>query len=409
MGKKRRQPKPLVVASASPAIAAGSAWRDDWPALTGLRGIAALMVFSLHAWVLSDQPKLAEASTWYGAVLGWLALNGRSGVDIFFTLSGFLLSLPFAQRIANAMPHPSYRNYAIRRIVRIFPAYYLQLLLLLALPALGWLPTLLTADLRPGPFFCHLILWLGAWPPVTPWLGVWWTLPVEVGFYLLLPLLATRLAPGRRWTLVVLIIAVWIYRWALLHGLPLGPQRAQWVEHLPGRLDQFLIGMLAASLFVQWRERQYSLHWAIAELAVVGGAVAFILLPMLGWIYGDTFTGVASAHPLLLIWHSLASVCVAFVLLGLCAGAPWSNRVLTSRPMQWLGQISYGLYLWHTPVIVLLMLQRGDAPVPPADFLGFYCLALLFGLALAALSYYLLEQPLSRCVARRRAKMTASA
>lgn len=85
------------------------------------------------------------------------------------------------------------------------------------------------------------------------------------------------------------------------------------------------------------------------------------------------------------------------------------HRVLAALPMQWLGRVSYGLYLWHLPVVMLLMRHRYDVAIAPADFLGFYCLALLLALGLATLSYFLLEQPLSHRVARRRAKMAVIA
>src|SRR5512146_2204913 len=106
---------------------------SELAALTGLRGFAALWVVLYHVWV----DAVPRAMT-----IGPLDLTpafscGWAGVDIFFTLSAFLLSLPFASWQLGAMPRPALATFWLRRVLRIFPAYYAQLAVLLALAAVG--------------------------------------------------------------------------------------------------------------------------------------------------------------------------------------------------------------------------------------------------------------------------------
>ena len=105
--------------------------QDYIRSLTGLRGFAALWVFLYHAWVFSE-PRLMLLD------LGDISLDltplfstGWAGVDFFFVLSAFLLTLPFAHWACGERPFPSVKTYLVKRFKRIFPAYWVQLLLIL--------------------------------------------------------------------------------------------------------------------------------------------------------------------------------------------------------------------------------------------------------------------------------------
>ncbi len=97
-----------------------------------------------------------------------------------------------------------------------------------------------------GGVLAHVFLWINAWPLIPAYVPTWWTLPVEFGFYLLLPWLAGCLTDRRWYWLLAGVALSLFYRHALL-GFGLSrAEEVYWVDHLPGRLFQFLIGMLAA-------------------------------------------------------------------------------------------------------------------------------------------------------------------
>ena len=208
--------------------------------LTGLRGVAAMMVFIYHYSALNPGIRLDLSIPLVGSILQFPLGLGGSGVDIFFVLSGFLLTLPFARSALGAAPKPALARYFKRRFLRVFPAYYAQLFLILIVGAwfVSWRPQ--TA----GTFIAHLFMFFNiGWNPVPPVVGVWWTLPVEMGFYLLLPLLALFMRPAR-WVLVVvagLILSVAYRSWCAAHFGSLSPEHVvQAAVQLPGTLPEFV-------------------------------------------------------------------------------------------------------------------------------------------------------------------------
>lgn len=168
--------------------------------LTGIRGWAALWVFLYHAWSLSGYPDFTVVLA--GVTLDFTPLvsMGLAGVTIFFVLSGFLLAIPFAEWQSGLRQRPALDRYFLRRVMRVFPAYYAQLAILLLIAA--WVPGQTGID-DWGSLFRHLLM-LFTPPPLgtLPINNVWWTLPIEFSFYLVLPLLALLLRPGRWWLLL---------------------------------------------------------------------------------------------------------------------------------------------------------------------------------------------------------------
>lgn len=364
-----------------------------WPSLTGLRGLAAIWVVLLHLYYVAGN----EVGAW--APIEWLMKMGGMGVDIFFTLSAFLLSIPFAEALRRNQPRPDLSRYAKRRFFRIFPAYYLQLIVLLSMAAMGIATNMPWSFPTQSSVLAHSVLWINAWPLVPAYLPTWWTLPVEAGFYLFLPWFA-HLMTDRRWYWLLVGIALSLLYRHLLLGLVLTQaQEGYWVEHLPGRLFQFLIGMLAAFFFVRLRYRQRLPSEGLRNLLLVGSSIVLLMLPALGWIEGDaTYGGAPTRHPVLAYWHLYASICIALVLLAISAGKNIADPVLQSMPMQWLGRISYGVYLWHYPVMLLVRDNLGGVLEVRAGFASFFISSVLITLTLAFLSWHWLEAPILKRV-----------
>jgi peptidoglycan/LPS O-acetylase OafA/YrhL len=356
-----------------------------FPQLDGLRGCAALAVLLFHGWMLSAWTLRPSDGALINGTYRLLSL-GWSGVDLFFTLSAFLLSLPFVRAAQAGQPPPDWLGYLKRRGWRILPAYWVQVLLL---------GVVLTATpLSPWPLVAHLLLWLNIGSePVWPLVGVWWTLPVEFGFYLLLPALALLLRP-RRWPWLLLVVAAaWAYRHQVLQGdLPRGLQLA-WANHLPGRIDQFVVGMLGAYAWVHARLPQRLAGARRQDLLAITGLAGFALLHAAPfWL--DTRAGPApSFHPWLLGWHGLASLCLLPLLWVATAGG---SRVMAGlgRPlMRWLGTISYSLYLWHYPIMLVAREHLALLPGSHARPFLFLLLTTPVCLLVAWLSWRVVERP----------------
>ena len=363
-------------------------------ALTGLRGVAAGLVFLYHYAALHPGIRLDLAVPVVGRILQFPLGFGFAGVDIFFVLSGFLLSLPFAGSALGAGPPPALPRYFRRRLLRVFPAYYAQLLILM----LGGAWFVSWQAQSPGSFAAHLFMFFNiGWQPVQPMVGVWWTLPVELGFYLLLPLLAVFMRPGRWGSLLLLGIALSVlYRgWAATHFGPRGGDHAFLAaSQLPGNLAEFLLGASAALLarYVEMHKLRRPPAWAL-DLGFGAG----LLLPAL-WLWlivlpaGEGY------------WLGHWSMRMAPLALGLPLSLSvlclyWGSRggalLLANRPVYALGLVSYSLYLWHFVVMQQLQKALGDGygDLPHGVTFPLACAAVLL---VATTSYFLAERPFYR-------------
>ncbi|MFO1494088.1 MAG: acyltransferase [Lysobacterales bacterium] len=346
--------------------------------LTGLRGWAALMVLIYHAWQTAGAPE------WWGQAQYWLAA-GYTGVDLFFVLSGFLLGVPLIEALRRVGLRQALARFWQRRLRRVLPAYGFQVLLLSALlcvsadaAAPGW-RSLLT----------HLTLTFNLIPyQAQPLNGVYWSLPVEWNYYLVLPLLACavlRLGWGR--TAVAVLLLVLGFRWACystVWELPPSGWLSWWagsIHQLPARLDQFVLGMLAAHL-----------HQRCAGLAherIFLQALAGLWLCSY-WLgsRGDGFSRVDV--PLVFVQFTALGLLYAALCLGAAGSGRWARWLCANPLMLQLGTISYSLYLWHYPI---LHWQRHWTWLHDLGPLLSVTLTAMIILAVSALSYRWLERP----------------
>ncbi len=316
--------------------------------------------------------------------------SGWVGVDIFFTLSAFLLALPFAHANARGLPSQPMPDYLWRRCLRILPAYYVQLLIvLLAAAALtGSLPLTATQLLA------HLVLWLNIGPqPVAPLVGVWWTLPIEFGFYLLLPLLAPMLTPKRViWLLLVGIAATLVYRHAMFAYVAersVG-EKILLLEQLPGRLDQFILGAVTAVLIANHADLGRNLSRRACVLLVIFGMALLMGILVLAHLNFETYW---EGHPLVFVFHLLASIAVVALIVAGCSDHAKDLRVLRSRPLVFLGTVSYSLYLWHQLILMWLARQLWIDSWTPYTLPALLLIGGTTACVLAWVSWRLIEKP----------------
>ena len=354
------------------------------PALDGIRGLAVLIVIASHLNVLLR----------YQAVTPWnnlnrLLLGGFLGVDIFFVLSGFLItSLLLMERSNNSRISLS-RFYA-RRALRLLPALYLLLVVDTAIAVFEkqsfsgqWNETWTS------------LLYLNNWYYVWPWLrhgsvnfesnlGHLWSLAVEEQFYLLWPMVLMLLLKFRRPKVFAPVLITLFIGAIILRRTVLWHNNVNWIVILirtDARLDSLLIGALLALFY-----RHVIVHKTALKLTAYAALPIFIVTayqgPSNSFLYTSGFTLVAVAILVMI----LASVEQA-----------WSvSRVLEQSWLRFIGRISYGLYLWHYVVFTFLSKHFFVGPRVFRIFVG-----LSTTMAITMMSWYLVEQPALRFKNRR--------
>ena len=323
---------------------------DRVPALTGVRALAAILVLTTHAAYTTGK--------YTHGYLGVVYSRMEIGVPIFFVLSGFLLFGPWVRAAAAGTAAPSLSRYARHRVRRIMPAYAVTVL------AAYLIYHFRDAGPNPGHSFNGLLRNLTLTQIYTDsylyshlhqGLTQMWSLAVEVAFYLVLPGLAYLLLVllcRRRWRPGLLLVGLaglalispaWM---VVVHETDVLPDGAPlW---LPGYLAWFIGGMMLTVLAAMG-VRSY---WFIAvPLAAV---CYFIAATPIAGEPTTSPTGLAQAVVKIAFYAVIATLVVAPLALG---DRGCYTRLLASRPMVWLGEISYEIFLVHLIVMELAMVE----------------------------------------------------
>ena len=390
--------------------------RADDPALTAVRGLAAFWVFVYHAWLSVGPQRLVLPLGEASVDLTPLASAGWAGVGVFYVLSGFLLWSIFDGWAVRSRESLDLVRYAERRALRILPPYYAQVALLAALGlATPWVE-------RPTPTTLALNVTLThglSYEHFQAVNNVWWTLSVEAQFYVALPLLAWAV---RRfgWTAVLTggfatMLAWRMVAFAAFRDAPV-IERVWVLEQLPGRIDQFLLGMFAshlarASSANATRMREALRSRALLRRALVLAApVGLVALAYLLHV-GDFFLRYWAGHPWLYFWHLAAGIAVAVSLYALAIrpDATAGARHWVTRAAVAFGVTSYSFYLWHELLLrwfsVWVKSMFGEAG--PAAFAVNLALGLPICLGVAVLWYRAFERPFLRVRGRLRTSPAA--
>jgi peptidoglycan/LPS O-acetylase OafA/YrhL len=310
-----------------------------YPELTALRGLAAVCVVATHA------------AFWTGRYddgrLGMLLARLDVGVAVFFALSGFLLVRPWLAAAGGAGTPPRTRDYARARVLRIVPGYVLTVLaayLLVASPTGNGVRALLRS-----------LTLTQIYPGTQQHLGLtqMWSLAVEVSFYVILPLLALgllRLRTTRARCVALGVLALVSPVWWVLRPHWDAPLEAQY--WLPGYLAWFAAGMALSVLAVQREAGRTALGDAVTRTpgsVWVVGAAAFVVAatPVAG--PATLVPAEAGAAAVKSVLYTVVVVCV---LAPLVTGSRSPLVIWLRHPvLQWLGRVSYEVFLVHLIVI----------------------------------------------------------
>jgi len=373
-----------------------------FPALDGLRAVAVAAVLLTHAAFWTGRYERGFGATFLARM--------DSGVAVFFVISGFLLFRPWLlAALPGAGPRQSVRRYAVRRVLRILPAYWLAVVL-----ALTVLPQ--NRDASWADWLRHgLLVQIYRYGWFREGLTQTWSLATEVSFYAVLPVIGL----GAAWWLrrrpysvmtatascgVLALVSVLWQVW--LHS---GQRPVMGGFWLPAYLSWFAAGMALAVVRVHldtqqpatgsrwWHAEELGRHpftcWAVGVAALLAA-----MTPLAGprSLTADT-AGQAIAKNILYAVMAVSLVWPAVFGRGRTVGA-----LLANAPMRYLGDVSYGVFLYHLVVLDLVMRLLGNA-VFTGQVVQVFPLTVLGSVAVAAVSFRFLERPLIRLGHRRTA------
>jgi peptidoglycan/LPS O-acetylase OafA/YrhL len=357
-------------------------------ALSGLRIVAALWVVLFHFRPLLEQAAPGFRSAW-APVLD----NGAQGVDLFFILSGFVLTWSYLDRMGQAWSTRTTVRFLWLRLARVWPVYLVTLHLAAAWIIftlhVGHVPSPAVDQLTPGNYLRQLLLvqlWVEPFFDGTSWNGPAWSISAEWLAYLLfgaIVLVVFRIAQVTRSRgLLVLAVAASLPPALLL--LASGEFYTPW-SWLPRIVMQFIAGALACAavrkLRPSDRARQASGYVSIVLVAVI---VAVLYL--------------VDAHPVDKIRDAAGLVDILFVplVVALAIGAGSLPLLLSTRPMVYLGHISFGLYMVHEIVHTVWnwTVMQFEIVLVPALWAKLVVAGLvLIALLAAVVLYHLVEEP----------------
>jgi peptidoglycan/LPS O-acetylase OafA/YrhL len=361
-------------------------------AVDGLRATAMLMVFWYHTWQFGEAPKLEiPLAGGYGVSLGGLINSFTSGVDLFMVLSGFCLFWPIAKSPESARTWSS-KVFAWRRIRRIVPSYYAAIIYVTLLPIvlvvvyrmLGQ-PAKWQTPADISQYVTHLLfihtLFPSTWDGIQ---GAFWSLGLEAQFYAAFPFVVwgfRRFGIKVIWMLCAISILYRVCASQMTSDLPWNARFVASIFFL-GRWMQFAAGMAAAWVVARGLPAKWCGSLAGTGMLLVAFVLYGVALPydkMWSLPVGDL------AH----------ATSFAVAIIAVCATKCPARFLFTNRLMQWLGLISYSVFLIHQNTAFYLgeLLKKVLHLSGPARFavLGTCGLALIVGLS--AFFYRFFEHP----------------
>lgn len=343
------------------------------PQIDGLRSLAVLVVVFFH---LEEQLGRPAAGDGLDRVLTSVVRRGYLGVPIFFAISAFIVALPFAQHWLNGARKVGIGPFYLRRLTRLEPPYFFNLILLwLVGAALGYFAL---AETAPGLLASLLYQHNQVFGHFSAINSVAWSLEVEFQFYLLAPLLTLvfGVRPGwLRWLVLALAGGVLVV---------LRDQANRRVElSLLGQFEAFVAGLVVVDVYLtRWRGQ-------------LPARAVWDALGLLGWIGFFGCSGLSNQA----LRAGVATACLIAALLGSLGGV-WLARVFGNRWVFTFGGMCYSYYLWHQALLMELVprLQRwlGLQDNHPAQFAAVAAISLPVVLVCCTALFIWVEKPFMR-------------
>lgn len=307
--------------------------------MTGLRGWAVMMVLIFHTWgITGGNVKINIPFTDLSVGLTKIIKSGEWGVDIFFVLSGFLLTLPLIKNGIQPIQWEKIKDFYFRRALRILPAFYFASLAAIYILYYHFqqAPTALQALAQ--------ITFTNNFFSIPPLRGAFWSLAPEVMFYITLPFLITLAARTKHFLAIFIMMlpAVVAYRFFVINQ-PIIEAKGAFLFSLPGRIDQFSAGIVCAYMVLK--------HPPSARTGrnfFAAGAIGLLLFAAFIGRRGDMFF---NRDVLYYFTQSIVAILAAFMIYGGASSSKSVKIILGNKIAIFIGLISYSIYLWHTIIL----------------------------------------------------------
>jgi len=370
-------------------------------ALDSLRGLSTILIVVYHISFVSGYT-VAHANS-SGAYIDRLNI----GVAIFFVLSGFLIFRPFAHSLIHGSPLPKTRNYYLKRASRILPGYWLALFVLAGLDALTIVNT--SGFIR-NVFIVHSFTEHNVFTGIRQA----WTLVIEMSFYVVVPAFAyvfVRQTKRRNGPVVVstllkalsfLFLGAYAFR-LFIHQIDFWFLDTAHIW-LPSHMDTLALGMGLAVLVEAPASAKTLLK---VKNFIANHTGSFVVCSVFVWLISANINMAIglnkSEFHIELLGHFLYGLASVLLVAPFCVDSQsFLVKAMSLRLFTWLGTISYGIYLWH---MAFLGGNFAEKYMPYTENDGQVLLRFLVvlpaSIAIASLSYYVIERPIMRAVSKR--------
>ncbi len=389
-------------------------------ALDAIRGAAVLFVFGHHAHALAGAPSFGftiPLVNWYVAA-DLPFRDGHIGVDVFFVLSGFLLSMSWIKAHRDGRPRPNIREYARKRVWRIGPPYWLCMGFVVFFLASGR-PGALVPETSLASFTglrsvaAHAVFAQQLFPFSAPGFGgingSVWTLTLEAIFYLVLPL-AMFAFVGRRWVwaLPATLAFGFLYHWAAwnISGPVISLLQTQWfggagatpdqlrffiAAQFPMYVFEFALGIVAANLYVNGGNYQNIRVYQLLKSRIGAQVMLWLGLAIIAY---NLYEGVKTPGNEAWTLRTWAAIGATLTILGGLWAGPVTQRVWRANPLRLVGVTGYTIFLWHMPVMyVLTTWTQMGIPGTFGSFARISLASVAFFIVAAPVLFVLLERP----------------
>lgn len=359
-----------------------------WGLLDGLRGLAILMVVACHGFYANPNgPKVLKC-------VGSFIASGAIGVQMFFVLSGFLISYPLLKAKNETSASWSGRGYTLRRCLKIFPPFILCIMLLC-----------LIYRFEDGTFTRTQtgLLWLVGIPHLfyvpdaALFNGSFWSLWVEVGFYIALPLFFLILRRLSSVNTTAGVIALTLFVTSVAASFLTWPSETRpgsfmlyIIGRFPNCMSNFGWGVLFAGLFISWNKQKKD-AMRFARLGYVGMFFLLATLIWQAWVLQQDLSGQWHTHA---IKQLLIDITTFLLLFFIFDRRTWGARFFSMPWLKYLGVISYEWFLLHQPIMRLFRKWSGSADGSLIKYLFIILTPMILTLIAAVLIYHFFSAPI---------------